>query len=557
MDNLPDQNSSVLFQQEPMHDLNKQLIMRSSLIFEDQKFKPQICRSIMVQLLYLFNQGAQFDEVELEIIFFRLTKLFHYNDPQLKRMIYKILKVLYLSQLDYDVQSVLKDLISTNDFIRQNALKLIPQIMEESILMQLEKYVKIVINLIVLQALQDHRLIISNTALMVGFNIVEKFPNIIMRWYPEIIEKLDNQFWENSQYAFNLLCSIKKRDLPSLTKILNKFIKLNKTPILNIQIIRLIKEILNTKENIQTEDLINYLISQIYYKEPMIFFESVKSLIQISKISNEKLQILLKYFFYYLENLDDHIQIYTGLKIINKLLKIEKRKQLISNQNIGFIESFITNKHSSISSKAIQISIQLQSSENIQNYLKYILTQIVTDEQRTNFLNGLLELYNYDDNIYAYFFLELLLLITNQDSPQEQIILAIQVAQQIFHGQSYYKVQWKIERCAQSQQFYLQFVKQCLNTITRKKGKVELQVILRSLELNIYKFINHKYGKRWRKIKNLTRTNIWMKDLKQEIILERTQEIMEQKFEMIISNLFYLINIFFNFFDQQQNLCNK
>lgn len=46
-----------------------------------------------------------------------------------------------------------------------------------------------------------------------------------------------------------------------------------------------------------------------------------------------------------------------------------------------------------------------------------------------------------------------------------------------------------------------------------KIENIELFVIMRCFELNIFKFINLKYGKRWKKMKNLIQTNSWMKEL--------------------------------------------
>ncbi|KAM3127655.1 hypothetical protein pb186bvf_020252 [Paramecium bursaria] len=49
--------------------------MKAPSSFEDQQLNLQKSESIMVQFIFLFNKGVIFDDSELKIIYFRITKL--------------------------------------------------------------------------------------------------------------------------------------------------------------------------------------------------------------------------------------------------------------------------------------------------------------------------------------------------------------------------------------------------------------------------------------------------------------------------------------------------
>lgn len=72
----------------------------------------------------------------------------------------------------------MKDLKSSNQIIKIEALRLISTIEEEEHIIQIERFVQ--------QAILDKNMFISNTALIAGIKLANKFPHVVQRWKAEI-----------------------------------------------------------------------------------------------------------------------------------------------------------------------------------------------------------------------------------------------------------------------------------------------------------------------------------------------------------------------------------
>lgn len=134
------------------------------------------------------------------------------------------------------ISCLTKDINSKNDLFRMNALRTLPLVLDQSNLVQLDRYLK--------NAILDKAQPISSAALIAGLQIFRISPDFIRKWANEVADRLNSKYPQNGFHALLLLHEIKNNDKITFTKILLQLTKENLVPIGNMQIIRFIKEIL-------------------------------------------------------------------------------------------------------------------------------------------------------------------------------------------------------------------------------------------------------------------------------------------------------------------------
>ena len=221
--------------------VNKTSILQEAKCFNDSQINDKKCRLLLARLIYLINQGEKFLEVESTSLFFSITKLFQSNNYDLRRMIYLMIKELRNESSIYIITSSLtKDMNSKIDLFRMNALRTIPIIIDPSNLLQIERYIK--------NAINDKNPGIANAALLSGLHIFPGNRDLVKKWSNEILEKLTSKHVPCHYHALILLHEIKKQDTMSFIKVLVSLTKENTSIIASVQLIRFIKEVLQSQE---------------------------------------------------------------------------------------------------------------------------------------------------------------------------------------------------------------------------------------------------------------------------------------------------------------------
>ena len=59
------------------NQIQKELVIQNSAIFNDKNIKTNECIDILIDLIYLLNQGKKFTSQEKETLFFNTSKLLH------------------------------------------------------------------------------------------------------------------------------------------------------------------------------------------------------------------------------------------------------------------------------------------------------------------------------------------------------------------------------------------------------------------------------------------------------------------------------------------------
>lgn len=130
-------------------------------------------------------------------------------------MIYLMIKEFRDENIMYVVtQSLMKDIISTNDLFRMNAFRTIPLVLDPSNLIQVERYIK--------NAILDKNYAVASASLLAAIQLFAVNSESIKKLTTDVIAAMNNHKTSTTVnfHAQILLHEIKKSDKNSYVKIL-------------------------------------------------------------------------------------------------------------------------------------------------------------------------------------------------------------------------------------------------------------------------------------------------------------------------------------------------
>ncbi|KAM3147088.1 hypothetical protein pb186bvf_000804 [Paramecium bursaria] len=396
----PEAQVQQQFIDEHMFKLNKDQIMNNS-------------SKILVKLIYLENQGIQFNEEEVEQLVCRITKLFQSNNSRLREMTYNSLKKIMPQKFVHIlIQCLNKDLKSSNPYIKQQVLKFIPFIQGEQ----------------------------SSTAPIVGIHIINKFSNLVGKWFFDVVQRLEEPKENLDYHVLILFHEIKKQNLTSLINILMLLIKKEQSPLLQLQIITFIQEILPYTSNPQKKEFINYLFQQVRSLDPLKVFESSKVLIDLD-LEKEELFAINKFVEDNMTNYVTCVNQYSSLKFVSNLLEFNLRKQVLTNEQIILIHVAAFRYRTTRSALGIILLIKLDS-QNAAHGLKDLFYKANDTTTKINFLKGLREKVTINTE-YNMIILEFLKIMNLKVTSNNEVVIAKNLNNQFYSSQS----RLKLQRC--------------------------------------------------------------------------------------------------------------
>ena len=128
----------------PFYGIEKGAVLQEARVFHDPQLNPRRCQQVITKLLYLLCQGETFTKKEATEVFFAVTKLFQNQDANLRRMVYLVIKEICPSAEEIMIvtNSLMKDMNSNNDLYHANAIRVLYNIIDSSLLQQIERFFK-------------------------------------------------------------------------------------------------------------------------------------------------------------------------------------------------------------------------------------------------------------------------------------------------------------------------------------------------------------------------------------------------------------------------------
>ncbi|MCD7449341.1 hypothetical protein HAX54_051282, partial [Datura stramonium] len=327
---------------------------------------------VITKLLYLLNQGETFTKVEATEVFFAVTKLFQSKDIGLRRMVYLMIKELSPSADEVIIvtSSLMKDMNSRTDTYRANAIRVLCQITDGTLLTQIERYLK--------QAIVDKNPVVASAALVSGIHLLQTNPEIVKRWSNEVQEAVQSRVALVQFHALALLHQIRQNDRLAVSKLVTSLTRGTvRSPLAQCLLIRYTSQVIREAAmNNQTGDrpFYDYLEGCLRHKAEMVIFEAARAITELTGVTIRELTPAITVLQLFLSSSKPVLR-FAAVRTLNKVAMTHP--MAVTNCNID-MESLISDQNRSIATLAITTLLKTGNESSVERLMKQI-TNFMSD----------------------------------------------------------------------------------------------------------------------------------------------------------------------------------
>ncbi|CAG9315276.1 unnamed protein product [Blepharisma stoltei] len=359
---------------DPLAQIEKARVLQDSRCFDASSIDPKEVIPVMSKILYLINQGEELSQNESTEIFFRASKLYQSQHPHIRKMLYLLLKELSPKEGEvFMITSSLSRDVSTSDnpYYRASALRVMARILDPSLLIQMERFIK--------NSIVDNNDTVSSAAMIAGLKLCKSHPEVVRRWVTEVQEKLSSKNLNIHYHAMLLLFEMKKNDPLALSKFFEFMISSGfKNPLAQVQLLRFIRYSIKTIpfDKPALASIEKYLCDSLKRNQDMIVFEASKTLAEYALQLWENKNVssgfsVLQLFLASGKNTTK----FAGIKTINQYAI--KCQNLLVGSLVDY-EPLITESNRSLATLAISTLLKLSTEKNVDRLITQI-TQFMTE----------------------------------------------------------------------------------------------------------------------------------------------------------------------------------
>ncbi|KAI3448041.1 hypothetical protein Pfo_004706 [Paulownia fortunei] len=337
----------------PFLGIEKGAVLQEARVFNDPQLDARRCSQVITKLLYLLNQGETFTKIEATEVFFAVTKLFQSRDIGLRRMVYLMIKELSpcADEVIIVTSSLMKDMNSRTDMYRANAIRVLCQITDGTLLTQIERYLK--------QAIVDKNPVVASAALVSGIHLLQTNPEIVKRWSNEVQEAVQSRAALVQFHALALLHQIRQNDRLAVSKLVTSLTKGTvRSPLAQCLLIRYTSQVIRESGvNSQTGDrpFYEYLEGCLRHKAEML--TPAITVLQLFLSSSKP------------------VLRFAAVRTLNKVAMTHP--MAVTNCNID-MESLISDQNRSIATLAITTLLKTGNESSVDRLMKQI-TNFMSD----------------------------------------------------------------------------------------------------------------------------------------------------------------------------------
>jgi coatomer protein complex subunit gamma len=362
-------------------DITKSTVLQGCKKFNDLKFvkgKPNEVCSLLTQLLYLLAQGETFNPSEMTDIFFGTTQLFQSQHPQMRRLMYLFIKEVAETTAADEViivtSSLQKDMVSSNDLLKANALRVLCKILDTAMLAQVDRSIKPLI--------VDRNPMVSSAALVSGHLLMADSPEIVKRWVGEVQEAMLSENAMVQYHALALLYRCRVHDRLAITKLVSGLWRGSKrvrSPMALCQLIRYTSTILkqsNTSEEL-SRAAYGFLESCVRHRDDMVIFEAARAIINLPDVGPQELEPAISQLQLFLSSGKPVLR-FAAVRSLSKIAM--KHPDAVTRCNDD-MEAMISDSNRSIATLAITTLLKTGREDSVERLLKQIesfMTEIGT-----------------------------------------------------------------------------------------------------------------------------------------------------------------------------------
>ena len=257
--------------------------------------------------------------------------------------------------------SIQTDIKSNNSFISTNAIRLVPNVLDQ-IKPQAEDILR--------KAFIDKNIKFSNSALLAAFTVARTYPEVLKKITNEIQNLITSKPGNFHYHAINTLYLIKKTDQMAFVKILISISKggANYNNLAIIQIMRLMAEVLESDyvDSSSRSKLYQWISKQLNRSSNAVVHEAAKIMVNMKNITNSELTTVVACLSLYLLSMSS-VNVYSTLKIIYNMIQHPARLILLTNT--ADIELMLNHHNKGVRCLAVCILIKSAKEDKISSLL--------------------------------------------------------------------------------------------------------------------------------------------------------------------------------------------
>ncbi len=369
----------------PYADLEKASVLQECRIFHDSravKEGPRKCCTVITKLLHIVSQGGELTPLEVQDVFFGVTKLFESKDPGLRRMVYLFIKEVAEVCNPDDViivtSCLTKDMTNSDiDLYRSNAIRVLATIVDATMLGAIERYMK--------QAIVDKQPLVSSSALISASHLFAKSPEnaaIVRRWLNEVQTTVQSSSEMAQFHALSLLYQIKQHDRLAVSKLVTQLSKSGslKSPLATVSLIRYTSKLMHdeAKEGSSNSELTragySFLEGSLRHKSEMVTFEAARAICGLPGVELQDLAPAIQLLQHFLGSNKPTVR-FAAMRILNQVSLFQPMAVVKCNEEM---ELLISDPNRSIATLAITTLLKTGSESGVDRLMKQI-SNFMTD----------------------------------------------------------------------------------------------------------------------------------------------------------------------------------
>jgi len=347
--------------------LQKSQVLHEAKAFNDTPLDNRKCCSVLTELLCLLSQGEVLGKEEATTLFFGVTKLFQSQDPQLRRLVYLVIKELNKNQDDafIVISSLEKDINGGVELFRANALRVHSQVIDSSMLEQRARLFR--------QAIVNKNDHIASSALCAGIRMFSANREVVKRWQNETREATKSSSKMVAFHALHLLYKMHATDRRAVMRLVTSMIaRPPESPLARCLLIRYAFSCIGGGSGAGSGEhkIVDFIKEQIRnYKNPLVMLESAKCLCHLPNSTEQDLTAAMNVLQEFL-NSPRPVQRFAAVRALSSI--VNKFNNILSPSCTVDLEHLITDGNRNIATLAITTLLQTTAEYSIERLLQSI-----------------------------------------------------------------------------------------------------------------------------------------------------------------------------------------
>jgi coatomer subunit gamma len=333
--------------------------------FNSTIFRCRRCVSdffLVLTFLYFSHLQAESSDV-----FFSVTKLFQHKDMHLRRMVYLCIKEFIPSSDEVIIitSSLMKDMNSTNDLYRANAIRVLCKIIDSQMLLQIERYLK--------QAVVDKSAVVASAVLAGAIQLAPNNAEVIKRWNSEVQEAVTSKHPMVQFHAVALQHALRSSDRLAINKLVTQLTARGavRSPMAQLLLVRYVAQVIADSPPPAgggARPFFDFLESCLRHKSEIVIFEAARAICNMREVSTRELTPAVTVLQLFLSSSKPVLR-FAAVRTLNRVAM--SHPMAVTGCNID-MEALIADPNRSIATLAITTLLKTGNESSIDRLLKQI-----------------------------------------------------------------------------------------------------------------------------------------------------------------------------------------